>query len=118
MSDWKEQLRKANVDVDGAIKRFINKEDRYIKYLKLFADSQDLHNLNVALERNEVKEAFDFCHTIKGVSGNLGFMTLYEETSKACDILRVGKMDGVKELIDKLTPNYQIIVSIIRENFL
>ena len=34
--EWKVELKCANVDVDGAIERFSNKEERYIKYLKLF----------------------------------------------------------------------------------
>ena len=37
-NEWKERLRKVDVDVDGAIQRFSNKEDRYIKYLRLFKD--------------------------------------------------------------------------------
>ena len=36
MNDWKELLRLEDVDVDGVIKRFSNKEERYIKYLNLF----------------------------------------------------------------------------------
>ena len=112
---WKEYLRKANVDVDGAIQRFSNKENRYIKYLRLFEKDTNFNNLLIALERESCNEAFEYCHSLKGVVGNLGFNTMYPNIYEACEILRSGRLEGVKELIDGITDNYNEIIKIISE---
>lgn len=112
---WKECLRKANVDVDGAIQRFSNKEERYVKYLKLFKNNSNFHNLLIALENGNCNEAFECCHSLKGVVGNLGFNTMYPKIYDACETLRSGSMEGVSGLIDEITDNYNEIVRIIAE---
>ena len=115
MCEWKERLRKADVDVDGAIQRFSNKEERYIKYLRLFRNNTSFHNLLIALENGNCGEAFECCHSLKGVVGNLGFNTLYPNIYEACEILRGGSMEEVKELIDEITDNYNEIIEVVSQ---
>ncbi len=115
MSDWKDELRHADVDVDGAIARFANKEERYIKYLKLFAQDDNFARLQSAIEKKECCAAFESCHALKGVVGNLGFRLIFTNVYDACEILRNGRMEHVGELIDEVTDNYNIIVNIIRK---
>ncbi len=112
-SDWKCELRSANVDVDGAIERFSNKEERYVKYLKLFKNNSSFNNLLIALENGDCNGAFENCHSLKGVIGNLGFTSMFPNIYSACEILRSGSMEGVPELIDEITGNYNDIVGII-----
>ncbi len=116
MCEWKEMLRRVDVDVDGAIQRFSDKEERYIKYLKLFKNNSSFHNLCISLENGNCDEAFECCHSLKGVVGNLGFNTIYPNIHEACEILRRGSMEGVRELIDEITDNYNEIIKIISEN--
>lgn len=115
MNEWKIRLIQADVDVEDAIRRFVNKEDRYIKYLKMFGSGSDLHNFLVALDREDVAAAFDICHTLKGVAGNLGFARVYQYSAEACEILRAGSMEGVRELVEAMKPNYDEIVEIINK---
>ena len=115
MNEWKLRLIQADVDVEDAIKRFVNKEDRYIKYLKMFGSGSDIHNFLVALDREDVAAAFDICHTLKGVAGNLGFSIIYQYSSEACEILRAGSMEGVRELVEAMKPNYDEIIMIINK---
>lgn len=113
MSDWKEELRNINVDVDGAIERFSGKEERYIKYLKLFSEDTSFSELLDSLSEGDVSESFDKCHTLKGLVNNLGFKGMIPDINEACDILRVGSMDGVVPLLDGVTDNYNDIINII-----
>lgn len=115
LCEWKECLRKADVDVDGAIQRFSNKEERYIKYLRLFRNNSSFRNLLISLENGNCNEAFECCHSLKGVVGNLGFNTLYPNIYEACEILRSGSMEGVMEMIESITDNYNEIIRIISE---
>ncbi len=113
MMDWKEELRRADVDVDGAIARFSNKEERYIKYLKLFRADNNFNELVSAIENNDCAKAFECCHSLKGVVGNLGFRTIFPNVYDACEVLRNGEMKGVNELIYDVRDNYQIIIDVI-----
>lgn len=112
-NNWKEELRRANVDVDGSISRFSNKEERYIKYLKLFRKNTSFDDLLVALENGDCNAAFENCHSLKGVIGNLGFRNMFPNIYDACEILRNGSMEGVLDLISEITDNYKEIVGII-----
>lgn len=112
-SDWKSELRNANVDVDGSIQRFSNKEERYVKYLKLFKNNSGFNNLLIALENGDCNAAFESCHSLKGVIGNLGFTSMFPNIYSACEILRNGSMEGVSELIDEIKGNYKDIIRII-----
>ena len=116
MSTWKDRLRAADVDVEGAIERFANKEERYIKYLKLFSSNKDFSDLITAIENDNVEEAFEHCHSLKGGVGNMGFKKMYSAIFEACEILRRGSMSGVKEIVYGVSSNYYQIIDIINEN--
>lgn len=116
MSTWKDELRAADVDVDGAIERFANKEERYIKYLKLFRNNNDYESLVKAVEAGDVEKAFEHCHSLKGVVGNMGFRKLHSKIYEACEILRNGNMDGVPDMVFSIKDNYHHIIKIIDEN--
>lgn len=113
MDVWKEKLISAEVDVEGAIERFANKEERYIKYLKLFSVNQDFPELLKAIEAQDVSRAFEFCHSLKGVVGNLGFRKLYTGIFECTEILRQGNIDGVDVRINSVRDNYNNIIRII-----
>lgn len=118
MGDWKSELKHADVDVDGAIARFSNKEERYIKYLKLFYADENYNKLVQAIDNNNNIEAFEYCHALKGVVANLGFRTMFTSIFDACEILRTGEMEGTGELVGKISDNYNRIMEIIKENFI
>ncbi len=115
MSTWKDELRAADVDVDGAIERFANKEERYIKYLKLFSTNKDFESLVKAIKDGNVEKAFEHCHSLKGVVGNMGFRKLHSQIYEACEILRNGNMDGAPNKIYAIEDNYHQIIKIIDE---
>ena len=116
MADWKELLKMEDVDVDGAIARFANKEERFVKYLKLFLQDESFEIMNNCLAAGDVSGAFEACHSFKGVVGNLGFNTLYTTIYDVCEVLRAGKTDGVEARIDEIKDNYYTIIEIIRNN--
>ncbi len=116
--DWKDKLKDADVDVDGAILRFSNKEDRYVKYLKLFKCDTSFLDLKQAVGLGDSMSAFESCHTLKGIVGNLGFNKMYKVVYNACESLRKGKLDGVDEMIDEISENYAQIIKVIEEDII
>ena len=115
MSTWKDRLKAAEVDVDGAIERFANKEERYIKYLKLFLNNRDFPDLVKAIEDKDISRAFECCHSLKGVVGNMGFRKLSASVFESTEILRRGSFEGVEDRIFAVKDNYYQIIGIIEE---
>lgn len=118
MDNWKDELKEENVDVDAAINRFSGKEDRYIKYLKLFYKDNSWNNLLSNIENTDTKAAFESCHTLKGISANLGFNDIFNHLFEACEILRNGEMTGVMELVNDVKGNYERITDIIQRDLM
>ena len=115
MCTWKDRLKSAEVDVEGAIERFANKEERYIKYLKLFLKNNDFPDLVKAIEDKDISRAFECCHSLKGVVGNMGFRKLSASIFECTEILRSGSFVGVCEKINMVKDNYYQIIDIIEE---
>ena len=113
MEKWKEELKGADVDVDNAIARFCGKEERYVKYLKLFGSDNSYDKLIESLDRGDCNEAFECCHSLKGIAGNLGFRGIFPNMYDACEKLRAGEIDGVEEIVKGVENNYRTIIDII-----
>lgn len=114
MQDWKKELIDLNVDVNGSIERFSGREDRYVKYLKRFGEDTNFEDMKNAVERGDVQAAFDACHTLKGLTGNLGFDGITDTACEVCEILRAGSLKGVIEKIETVIDNYFNIINVIK----
>ena len=87
--EMKEGLISQGVDYNTALERFMGKDDLY--------------------------ERFKCAHTLKGLSGNLGFDNLLEEDVRIVEILRSGSLDGVEELYEILREKYQKLCDTIKK---
>ena len=114
MQDWKKELMDFNVDVNGSIERFSGREDRYIKYLKRFGEDTNFEDMKYAVEKGDVQAAFGACHTLKRLTGNLGFDGLTDTVCEVCEMLRAGSLEGVKEKIETVNDNYFNIINVIK----
>lgn len=68
----KEKLVEIGVEYDEVLKRFMGKEDFYLRMLKKFLDDKNYDGLKQAVEQKNWPEAFTYAHTVKGLCGNLG----------------------------------------------
>lgn len=75
---------------DEAIRRLMT-DQLMLKYLKLFAGSDDYGKMMDALREERWEDAFHCSHNLKGVCLNLGLGKLSETSSALCDSLRGGK---------------------------
>ena len=74
------------VDIDAGIKRFAGKRERYMSSLLKFADSL-LSDRSEKESRDQLHEV----HSIKGVAGNLGIISLYDAAVKFERLLKSGQ---------------------------
>lgn len=82
------KLKTSGVDVDSALERFMQKEDLYVRFLKKFNEDKNFGGLRDSIQMKKFNEAFQYGHTLKGVTGNLGLTPLYEKVAVLVDALR------------------------------
>ena len=94
-----------NGDYEAALSRLM-KDERIVKYLKRFKDSQELTDLISGLEEERYEDAFRAVHNLKGVSLNLSLDPLAHVSSVLCEELRNGKpqidISGMLEDVKKV----------------
>ena len=104
-----ETLKEFGIDPKDGLARCMNKEDFYLKMLKLGLSNEYFESIEDALKNKDAKLGFEAAHALKGVVGNLALTPMYEPLSELTELLRNGK-DGdylaiykpVKEMRDKL----------------
>lgn len=100
-------------DVTAAIERFMGKEDMYIKFVDKFPESSPINKLSEYMKNRDYENAIFEAHTLKGVTGNLGFTPLFEDLKKIVDDMRAEDYSNVDELFERISSNYDELCKII-----
>lgn len=111
-----EALKEAGINVDDGLLRCLGKEDFYLKMVNLGLSNQNFQLLLPALQEKNYKNAFELCHSLKGVIGNLSLSPLYELICNLTESLRKlslspEKQDNPSTNQDELLNLYNQIIS-------
>ena len=112
-----EALKEAGINVDDGLSRCLGKEDFYLKMVNLGLNNQNFQLLLPALQKKNYKNAFELCHSLKGVIGNLSLSPLYELICNLTEKLRKlslspEKQDNPSTNQDELLNLYDQIISL------
>ena len=83
-----ESLKAAGANVEEGLARCMNKEDFYLKMVNMGLTNQNFQLLGPALEAKDFDRAFELCHSLKGVIGNLSLTPLYDLICQLTEMLR------------------------------
>lgn len=83
-----ESLKAAGANVEEGLSRCLNKEDFYLKMVNMGLTNQNFQLLGPALEAKDFDRAFELCHSLKGVIGNLSLTPLYDLICQLTEMLR------------------------------
>lgn len=117
------KLKNISVDVDSALERFMQKEDLYVRFLRKFNEDKNFGGLRDCIEMKKFNEAFQYGHTLKGVTGNLGLTPLYERVAELVDLLRNSEektysdadINEINHMFQEIETIYKQIYNIIAE---
>ena len=86
-------------------------EDEYLELIELFIETgmSDLDKLGSAIEKGDAEESANAAHSIKGASGNLGLMDVYEIAMKIEQDARNGLLEGLSEPIEAIKGKLDVI---------
>ena len=111
----KEFYEKINGNYDEVLSRLM-KEERILKYLRMFLSNEDLNLFDTSLANNNYEEAFRAVHSIKGVALNLALAPLAKTSSELCETIRHGAPTvDISQLVDDLHKDYDFMVETIKE---
>lgn len=83
-----ETLKQNGADVETGLSRCVGKEELYLKLVNMGLGDAKFEELGTALQADDLAHAFEICHALKGVIGNLAITPLYESISALTEKLR------------------------------
>jgi len=95
-------LEEWGCDVEGALERFLDDKDLYMTCLETVITDSNFDKLGTALEDENVLEAFECSHTLKGVFANLGLSPMFSIVETIVEPLRGGSAHNLEDAYEKL----------------
>lgn len=96
MSKLLEGLRDYGADVDGVLDRFMDDEELFLSCLSEFVEGDDFEALIKTLESKSYDDAFEVAHALKGVTGNLGLLPLFNSVCVLVEALRAHEYTDIE----------------------
>ncbi|MCR4940370.1 MAG: Hpt domain-containing protein [Treponemataceae bacterium] len=104
MNDVFRKLEEWGCDVAGTKARFLNDQTLFMSCLYGVLEDNSFDRLGKALEEQNLKNAFEAAHNIKGFLANMGLTPMYNIAIEIMEPLRKGIVTGhddkYKELMD------------------
>jgi HPt (histidine-containing phosphotransfer) domain-containing protein len=72
-------LAELGVNKDEIMNRFMGNMDLYEKFMRKFPEDESYQQLETAMKDQNLEMMERSSHTLKGISGNLGFQTLFRQ---------------------------------------
>lgn len=107
------KLEEWGCDIEGSLERFLDDKELYMTCLQMVATDENFKKLGDALEEEQVLEAFDYAHTLKGVFANLGLSPMYTIVETIVEPLRSGTAKGLNEPYETLLASNEQLKKII-----
>ena len=80
-------LTEAGINVDTALKRFLDDEEMYFEFLNSFVEDTLMSRLKQAVQNGSVDDAFEAAHALKGLCANLSIDSMSKMIVPMVEIL-------------------------------
>ena len=83
-----EELKNSGADVQTGLTRCAGNEALYLKLINMGLSDPKFEELGTVLQEKNLDKAFEICHALKGVIGNLALTPLFDSLSQMTELLR------------------------------
>jgi hypothetical protein len=97
-----EELKALGADTDTGLSRCLGNEALYLKLVGMGLGDAKFEELGAAVNDGDLDKAFELCHALKGVIGNLAISPLYEALSDMTEKLRGRQQADYKALYSNI----------------
>ncbi len=110
-----EKLKRAGIEYEEGLARFMGNEALYKKYLKKFPVLPLYDEMKQAISRHELEAAFQAGHQLKAFVGNLSMNTFLGILQELTNRLRQNDDEGLSSLTAQLDDLHEQLSSVILE---
>lgn len=102
------------MDWSATLDRFGGNEALLLKYLGRFRDDPSFAALQADVQHSDWASAEVSCHTLKGISGNLGLTPLYHACSTMMTLLRGQDNAGAAATFETVQTEYRKVFALLQ----
>lgn len=84
-----DELKALGADTNTGLSRCVGNEALYLKLVGMGLGDAKFEELGAAVNAGDLSKAFELCHALKGVIGNLAITPLFDALSDMTEKLRV-----------------------------
>ncbi|MCR5451027.1 MAG: Hpt domain-containing protein [Lachnospiraceae bacterium] len=106
-------LKEFGADTQEGLDRCLGNEDFYLKMVNMGIGDDKFEALGTALQNNDLDEAFELAHAIKGVLGNLALTPIYEPAGEMTELLRTRTEMDYTQLYNKVMEERSRLLSMV-----
>lgn len=110
-----ESLQKAGVNTTEGLNRCMNNQQFYLKLIDKLLNSPDFESLKTAIQTNDLDTAFTIAHTLKGSTGNLALIPLYQPLTQITELLRSRTQTDYTPYLAAILQAHQELLQIMNE---
>lgn len=111
-----EELKSLGINLDEALERFMGKQSLYDRMLSKLPKAVKDYQVMECFVAGDYGTAVENAHTLKGVTGNLSVIPLYNAYTEIVNLLRADKPDQAQKILEDIIPVQEKIISYIEEN--
>lgn len=112
-TDIWDEIRAQGVNVDKALERLKGNKATYKEFLMEFFSEPDFDSLEDAINKKEIRKAFEYAHGLKGMAANLGLDNVLEPLAELVEVLRASSLEGAEDLYTKVEEACNNVSSLI-----
>ena len=83
-----EKLEQYGANTNEAINRCMGNKDLYLRLVMLVFEDDNFDKLQKAINNDNLQEAFEAAHALKGILGNLSLGKMYDKSVEITELLR------------------------------
>lgn len=111
-----DELKDLGVDIEGGLKRLNGNEKLYTRLFGSFLKTLNANIIEPDFDCTDYNDTIEKAHTLKGTAGNLSITPLYESYTEILGLLREGKPEEAKPVLENVLPVQKKIVECIERN--
>ena len=110
-----ENLKNIGCNTKEGLERCLNKEDFYIKLLKMAVSENKVYELKDSIITKDYDKAFAISHTLKGVYANLAITPLFNLLYNITEDLKIKKDKDYTNELNEIISLFEEVKKIIIE---
>jgi HPt (histidine-containing phosphotransfer) domain-containing protein len=99
-------LKEYGANVEEGLARCVNSEDFYLKMVNMVLADQKIYDLEKALNENDLDNAFDIAHSMKGMFSNLSLTPIQTPVNEITELLRNRTQMDYGPLLAEITEQF------------